>query len=286
MPLRSAPLKSLLLPLFLASIFSSFTASAEIIRNVEYARVDGVSLKLDVHVPDGPGPFPIAILVHGGGFTNVDKEQSFVPLAAPLTTAKFTWITINYRGLVSNTWPVWVEDVERSVRWVKAHGAEYKGDTNRIALIGESFGGYLVGLTVGRATNNDTRVNAAVIFYGPFLDMGAIARKNGHIPAQQMKVYGITNNEDAPRILREASVPTYVRPGLPPLLFIHGTADEKAPYAFSVEAQKRYTAVGVPCELISVTNAPHGMANWDNYDQSYKTEMIAWLQKTLSQNKP
>jgi dipeptidyl aminopeptidase/acylaminoacyl peptidase len=111
--------------------------------------------------------------------------------------------------------------------------------------------------------------------------MAAIAQKNGHIPEQQRKVYGIQKDEDMQRILREASVPTYVRPGLPPFLLIHGTADEKAPYSFSVEARKRLSAAGVPCELISVTNAPHGMVNWDQYDQSYKTEMIAWLEKTL-----
>jgi acetyl esterase len=257
-----------------------FGAAAELIRDVEYAKPEGVSLKLDVNVPEGKGPFPIAILVHGGGFTNVDQRQFVTPLFTPLTTAKFTWFSINYRGLLSNSYPAWVEDVEQSVRWVKAHGAEYKGDTNRVALIGESFGGYLVSLVVGRGTN-DTKVNAAVVFYGPFLDMAAIAKKNGRIPPQQMKIYGIRKDEDMLRILREASVTTYVRPGLPPFLLIHGTADEKAPYAFSVEAQKRLSAVGVPCELISVTNAPHGMVNWDKYDQSYKAQMIAWLEKTL-----
>ena len=278
-------MKSLTASLFLVSIFFHFRASAEMIRDVEYARPESVSLKLDVNVPEGKGPFPIVILVHGGGFTNADKQQFVTPLFAPLTEAKFAWFTINYRGLLSNSYPAWVEDVEQSVRWVKAHGTEYKGDTNRVALIGESFGGYLVSLAVGRATN-ETKVNAAVVFYGPFQDMAAVARKNGHIPAQQMKIYGIQKDEDIQRILREASVTTYVRPGLPPFLLIHGTADEKAPYAFSVEAQKRLTAVGVPCELISVTNAPHGMVNWDNYDQSYKTEMIGWLEKTLGREKP
>ena len=38
------------------------------IHDVEYARPDGISLKLDASIPDGPGPFPAAILVHGGGW--------------------------------------------------------------------------------------------------------------------------------------------------------------------------------------------------------------------------
>jgi len=267
-------------------VFLSFCSSvpAEMIRDVEYAKLNGVSLTLDANVPEGNGPFPIAILVHGGGFTNVTKEQYITPLFAPLTDANFTWFTINYRGILSNSYPVWVEDVERSIRWVKAHGAEYKGDTNRIALIGESFGGYLVMLAVGRATN-DTKVNAAVVFYGPFMDMAAVAKKNGHIPEQQMQAYGIHKYEGALKILHDASIPTYLRPGLPPVLLIHGTLDTRVPYSVSMEAQKEMKKAGMQCDLIPVVGAPHGMVNWDKFDQSYKTNMIEWLEKTLGGGK-
>ena len=279
------PRRLVLAAVALLSLISfSPVASAELIRDVEYAKPDGVSLKLDVNVPEGKGPFPIAILVHGGGFTNITRQQSITPIFPALTEAKFTWFTIDYRGLLAGSYPIWVEDVERSIRWVKAHAAEYKGDPGRVALIGESFGGYLVMLAAGRATK-ETKVNALVVFYGPFLDMEAIAKQSGHVSDQQKKVYGIQKEEDALKILREASVTTYVKPGLPPFLLVHGTADEKAPYAFSVEAQKRLTAVGVPCELISVTNAPHGMTNWDAYDQSYKAKMIEWLKQTLGPRK-
>lgn len=258
-------------------------APAELIRDVEYAKPNGVSLRLDVNVPDGKGPFPIAILVHGGGFTNITRQQSITPLFPVLTEAKFTWFTIDYRGLLAGPYPIWVEDVERSIRWVKAHAAEYKGDPGRVALIGESFGAYLTLLATGRATA-ETKPNAVVAFYAPFADLYR-AIKDGHVPDQMKKVYGIQNEADAPRILSEASVTTYLKPGLPPMLLIHGTADEKVPYAGSVGAQKHLTTIGVPCELISVTNAPHGMMNWDAYDQSYKARMIEWLKQTLGPGK-
>ena len=134
-------------------------------------------------------------------------------------------------------------------------------------------------LAAGRATN-ETRPNAVVAFYPPFADLTR-AIKDGHVSDQLKKIYGIERDEDAPRILREASTVTYLKPGLPPLLIVHGTADTKVPYADSVSAQKRLTEVGVPCELITVTNAPHGMGEWDAFDQSYKTKMIEWLEKTL-----
>ena len=137
--------------LFLALIFSQGVASAELIRDLEYARPDGVSLKLDVNVPEGAGPFPIAILVHGGGFTNVNQRQFVTPLFAPLTEAKFTWFSINYRMAPQNFWPACFEDTQTAIRWVKAHCAEYKGDPNRIALLGYSAGGHLALLAALRS---------------------------------------------------------------------------------------------------------------------------------------
>ena len=254
-------------------------AFAKLIRDVEYAKPNGVSLKLDVNVPEGKGPFPIAILVHGGGFTNITKQQSITPLFPVLTEAKFTWFTIDYRGLLAGPYPIWVEDVERAIRWVKAHAAEYKGDPGRVALIGESFGAYLTLLATGRATA-ETKPKAVVAFYAPFVDL-FLSVKDGRVSDQMKKVYGIQNQADADKILREASVTTYLKPGLPPMLLIHGTADEKVPYAGSVGAQKYLNSIGVPCELISVTNAPHGMMNWGTYDQGYKAKMIDWLKRTL-----
>ena len=50
--------------------------SAELLRDIEYARPDGERLLLDVNVPEGTGPFPIAILVHGGGWSRGDKSGS------------------------------------------------------------------------------------------------------------------------------------------------------------------------------------------------------------------
>ena len=40
--------------------------AVEVRRDLEYGRAGGESLLLDAGIPDGPGPFPVAILVHGG----------------------------------------------------------------------------------------------------------------------------------------------------------------------------------------------------------------------------
>ena len=57
----------------------------------------GHPLLLDLHVPDGPGPFPAAILVHGGGFDGGSRATNMAPTFQPLADAGFVWFSIDYR---------------------------------------------------------------------------------------------------------------------------------------------------------------------------------------------
>ena len=50
---------------FLAAAMPVFAMDA---KDVAYASRDGKPLLLDFHIPDGQGPFPAAVLIHGGGF--------------------------------------------------------------------------------------------------------------------------------------------------------------------------------------------------------------------------
>jgi pectinesterase len=144
---------------------------AEMVRDIVYREVDGEKLLLDASVPTGHGTYPIAILVHGGGWSRGDKNGLDEPgkgaditsWFGPLTTAKFTWFSINYRHAPKHHWPACFEDVQAAIRWVKAHAAEYKGDPHRIALFGHSAGGQLVCLAATVA-DESTRVQAVVGF--------------------------------------------------------------------------------------------------------------------------
>src|SRR5579871_6755464 len=117
---------------------------AAVISDIEYARASGESLKLDASIPDGPGPFPAAILVHGGGWVAGDKEQYIIYIFDPLSRAGFAWFSINYRLAPKHKFPAAMEDTEAAIRFVKANAKKYKVDTSRIALIGESAGGHIV----------------------------------------------------------------------------------------------------------------------------------------------
>lgn len=83
--------------LLLALAAAANLASAPLDRTaVEYAHPNGKSVLLDLHVPDGPGPFPAAILVHGGGFDEGSRGTNVRPLFEILANAGFAWFSIDY----------------------------------------------------------------------------------------------------------------------------------------------------------------------------------------------
>jgi len=256
-------------------------ARAELKTDIEFAKVGNVSLTLDAFTPEGEGPFPTCILVHGGGFTRGDKTTFIKPLFEPLSKAGYTWFTINYRLAPKHRYPANIEDTEAAIRWVKAHAAEYKVDVSRIALIGESAGGHIVSM-VGTRAKGETSVAAVVPIYAPHdLELQVQLRKV--LGTGLEALLGLREINDATwKTLRETSPSSYLRADLPPYLLIHGDKDAIVPYEQSIQFQKKLQALGVKCDLITVKGGEHGMGSWDKLGSDYKEQLLAWLQSTLA----
>jgi len=274
---RTALLSSLLL---LAVLVGS--AGASDFGDIIYHVVDGTNLTLDAHVPNGAGPFPAVILVHGGGWVGGDKRQYITYLFQPLSDANFVWFSINYRLAPYHKFPGDAHDVEEAIRWVRNNAPTYKVDTNRIALIGESAGGHLVSY-VGANHRPENNVAAVVSMYGihDFIS-ASIAWKP--IPDEIMKLFGISSvDADSAPTLVKASPVVYISKDMPPYLLIHGSKDEDVPYQQSVEMCDKMKKAGASCELIMVEGAPHGMDHWESHPEWlwYKKALIDWLNKTL-----
>lgn len=276
--------------LVLLTLSTVATAHAALLTDLEYGTAAGVSLRLDAFIPDGPGPHPAVILVHGGGWSGGDKDGGpkkgyMAPMHAPLSAAGFAWFSINYRLAPAFRHPAAVEDVETAIRWVKAHATDYRVDPRRIALSGESAGGHLVALAAVRA-DRTTRVAAVVPFYGVF-DLAAEAkRRHGLIPSFH-KLFGRDTLDDTMlRMLHDASPVHYVRPGLPPFLLVHGSADETVAYEQSVTLQAKLRAAEVPCELITIPGGPHGMLPWPPLAPDFKDRVVAWLRRAMPADAP
>lgn len=258
--------------------------------DLEYGTAAGESLKLDACTPEGAGPFPAVILVHGGGWSTGDKSGGprkgfMAPMHAPLERAGFAWFSINYRLAPQHRYPACIEDVETAIRWVKAHAAKFKVDPRRIALSGESAGGHLVALAAVRA-DAGTRLAAIVPFYGVF-DMPAMTKPGEPLRTPFARLFGReANDETAQTLLRGASPLLQVKSGLPPFLLVHGTADQSVAYEQSVAFQKRLREAAVPCDLITIKDGVHGMISWDKVAPDYADRVVAWLVKTLNTAAP
>lgn len=274
-------MKPLLLALLASAAFSGANAAVIAKANLTYGEAGGKPLQLDLCLPDGSGPYPGVILVHGGGWIAGDKMGDTKPLLAPLTQAGFAWFSINYRLAPASRYPACLDDVYTAIRWVKAHAAEYHVDANRLALVGESAGGYLVEMAALEG-GPDTRVNAVVPFFGPS-DLLAQTKARGGLKRDLISLFGCTRLDPVTeRMLEDASPVNHVHAGLPPFLLLHGTADHVVPYDQSVTFRDRLSAVHVPCELVTIPDGTHAMGNWNHVAPRFKEQFIGWLKTELA----
>ncbi len=286
------PAHHLLLSVALASALSAASVDKT---DVPYAHPGGKPVLLDLHIPDGPGPFPAAILIHGGGFDEGSKSTNVRPLFDVLDKAGYAWFSIDYRMAPEFHFDQAKDDVSSAIRWVKQNAAEYKINPDKLALIGESAGGLLVNYA-GTHDTAETRVAAVVDFYGP-VDYSEIAVERRDHPERfnmtsikrhaanggGVHFFGVdTLDAEGLRKLRALAPIGGVHKGMPPFLCIHGTKDDQVPYSQSVEMCKAMKAAGASCELIPMEGGGHGMSGWRAPElQHWKAGMVAWLDKTL-----
>jgi protease II len=261
---------------FFLSQFGHATTAVNIRSDIQYGQAGGASLRLDAAVPDGSGPFPVALLVHGGGWSGGDKARDINMLFDPLNKAHVVWFSINYRLSPKSQWPACYDDVRTAIRWVKAHATEYKGDPNRIVLIGYSAGGELTCLAAAQAAD-DTKVKAAVGISSP-TDMVADTERRGGLSPSAKALLGLSDFDDkARKVLGEMSALNYVHAGMPPFLLIHGNADTSVPYEQSIHFQAKLKAAGVACDLVTIVQGPHDISKWAAIDPQWTAKIVKWI---------
>lgn len=275
-------------------ILAASLASGRMLVDLEYAQVSGQSLRLDGYVPEGAGPFPAAIIVHGGGWVTGDKARNVQPLFRPLSEGGLAWFSINYRlargsnpealisleGLtaLSNA----SDDVRSAVAFVRAHAAEWNLDPERIVLIGESAGAHLASMAALRPGPGQP-VQAVVAFYSPS-DLVDLVETSPSIPdILRRAVRGTALEALLLNGLRQLSPSTWVNREAPPFLMIHGTADALVPFHQSEAMCGALRGLGKLCELVAVPGGGHGVGGWEGRPSMtfYKSRMLEWLKQTL-----
>lgn len=193
----------------------------------------------DLHLPRGTGPFPVAVLLHGGYWQTRYGKLVMRPLALDLVARGWAVWNLEYRRLGSGRgggggWPQTFDDVASGVDALA--GVDAPLDLSRVVLVGHSAGGQLALWAARRselpagAVGASPRVAAsAVLALAPVTDL---ARARVH--AEQL----LGGTADAVPDRWEQADP--VRAGAPdvPALVVHPTGDKTVP----VERSREYAA--------------------------------------------
>jgi acetyl esterase/lipase len=249
--------------------------------DVAYASVSP-SQTLDLYLPDGPGPFPLVINIHGGGFMMGDKGMLDAPIAKALLARGIAVASIDYRLSGEARFPAAIEDAKAAVRFLRANAARYKIDPERFLAFGQSAGGNLASLigTTGNAAVFDnpalgnpgvsSRVSAVIDWFGPsdFSQMDPQAKAQGCPPD-----HGAADSPEStylgapiatvPDKVKAANPIAYIDPADPPFLLQKGSEDCLVPVAQSKVLADALTKAGVQAQLEMLEGAGHGdMGLW------------------------
>lgn len=242
-------------------------------RDVEFANAGGVSLRLDLFVPDGSGPFPVVIGLHGGSWTSGTRDQN---LSLLQVNRGYAVANIDYRLAPEWTYPAQIYDVKAAVRWLRANAATYRLNPNAIGVIGLSAGGHLAALLgttagveelEGEALGNpgvSSRVQAVVDYFGPTdllqLHDQALACEPGDPddPTEPPSLLIGCPIQSCPDKTQKANPIRYVSADDPPFLILHGTSDCLVPWQQSQIFYDALKKQNLNAQLVLAPFAAHG----------------------------
>jgi acetyl esterase/lipase len=263
---------------------------------VEVPYGSDVKQTFDVVAPEKVGaPRPMIVFVHGGGWTAGDKHL-FWPAMRALATRGYVTATVNYRLArdAARAFPVGVQDVRCAVATVVSRAAEWGADPGRVVLWGASAGGHLAAL-VGLAPDAPLfrgpcaasariEVRGVVSYYAPLDLVDTERRYPKRMHAAVLELFRKEPGTPAYEAMAKAASPaTWVGPGAPPVLLVHGSADRIVPPDDSRRFQRALQAAGVPSALIELPGEDHGFGVLSRRDslRPATCAVLAFLDRVL-----
>ncbi len=221
---------------------------------------------------------PGVIVIHGGGWVGGTKEGHSQETCLRYVEKGFVCADVEYRLAKAAPAPAAVNDVLDAAHWFETNAKKYNVDTRHVVVTGGSAGGHLslmVGMTPKSAKlGPPARVAAVVNFYG-ITDVGD---QLGGPHIQDYAVTWVPEQKGRLELARRVSPMTYVRKGLPPILTIHGDADQTVPYEHGVKLTKALRDAGDDAELVSVPQGRHGFPK-EKDDEIYEQNIWPFLRK-------
>ena len=249
----------------LAAVLPWWPRTVVRVHTAEYARAGGRSLQLDLYrgLERWPGPRPVFIYVHGGGWVVGNRRKQGRMTIQELTAAGWVCASIDYRLSPRATFPDHLDDVRAALAWVRAHIAEHGGDPSFIVIGGGSAGAHLASLAALADGDDPARTAPAiagcVAYYGVYdlLDEEGDFRHRAFHDLLMARVVMKCRRDEHRDRYAQASPLAQVRACAPPFLLIHGDRDTLAPVGAARRFHAALTGAGVPCAYVELPGAHH-----------------------------
>ncbi|MCX7287618.1 MAG: alpha/beta hydrolase [Rhodobacterales bacterium] len=248
---------------------------------------------MDIFLPDGSGPFPVLMMIHGGAFVMGDKADIAVP--DDVLAAGIAVVRVNYRLSGSALWPAQAEDCLAAVVHLQRHGSDLGLDPGRIVLWGQSAGAFLAVSTALSLVEVGLPPRGVVSLFGPMdfstmdQDMATLGRtaamgptNAADSPESALLGFPVGEKPEAARAMGPIGRLDQLREPLPPILIRHGDAD---PMIADLQAKRlrEAWAAADPSAAIDyalVPGAGHGGAPFET--DPVRADILAFVQRVLA----
>lgn len=274
---------------------ASLYSNSIVIPNITYLTIDSIDLHLDAYIPAknlGGEPWveysnkrkPVLLYIHGGGWSGLNRSIRNLNFL-PYVDKGYAVVNIDYRLIGQAPFPACIADCRYALNWIYENAEKYKFDTTKIVVSGESAGGHLALMTGFLTNDSDIAIPhkpiarklkvAAVINWFGISDVKKLM-EFWNSPSFTERLVGDMAKEE--KIFASCSPLTYVNSAVPPVLTIHGDADNTVPFVHAVllhDALKKY---GVRNNLVVMKGKKHG-----DFDENEMSENFRSIWKFLKE---
>jgi acetyl esterase/lipase len=261
--------------------------------DVVYAQYGDRKLHLDLFVPRKKSDKTAAIVVvHGGGWFKGDRK-SFHALSANLAMRGYVTAAIEYRLADEAKFPAAIHDCNAATRWLRANAKALGVDPNRIAAVGGSAGGHLVGLMAtgshrkelqgdGGNADQSSALQAAVVFAGPMqMTTGSVAERSRTKPDQSNSNRWLGKSiDEAPQLYALAAPFKQLTAKTPPMLFAVGELDKPERNA---PMRKKLRELGIDSKVMVYRYGRHACWNQEPWFHPMSADVDEFVQSVLGE---
>jgi len=242
------------------------------VSDVDFRRTEGGrQLMARIYQPQGPGPFPTVLDLHGGAWRRKDRLAE-EPMDRAIAASGVLVVAVDLRLSEEAPYPASVQDANYGVRWLKSRAAEWNGAATKLGVYGSSSGGHVAQLLALRP--RDPRYNAIPLAAAPGVD-ATVAYVATRSPISDT----VARFQQAEKMKREAMIENnriYFNPWdtihdgnpqeilerreaatLVPMLIMQGALDDNVLPAVQEKFAATYRAAGGVCELTVFEGSEH-----------------------------